>query len=139
VRAVALGINRKNIYRQSRLETRDLLVKEEIAKTHKKHPAYGHRRLSWHLKINAKRVRRIMRKYGIKVPRRKIRNNFCTISVKHRRYPNLIKDLKITYENQLWCSDTSRFIFHGNKWYTATIIDIFTRQVLGITPALQQT
>jgi len=108
------------------------LIKEEINKAHKKHPAYGHRRLGWHLKINAKRIRRIMKKYGIKVPRRKRRNNFCTVSVKHRLYSNLIKDLTITYENQLWCSDTSRFIFHGSKWYIVTVIDIFTRQVLGV-------
>lgn len=72
-----------------------------------------------------------MKKYGIKVPRRKRKNSFCTVSVKHRLYPNLIKDLAITYENQLWCSDTSRFIFHGQKWYIVTIIDIFTRQVIG--------
>lgn len=82
--------------------------------------------------INHKKIQRIMRKYGIKVPRRKIKNNFCTISIKHRKYPNLIKDLEITYENQLWCSDTSRFIFHGSKWYIVTVIDIFTRQVLGV-------
>lgn len=74
-----------------------------------------------------------MRKYGIKVPRRKIKNNFCTESIKHRKYPNLIKDLEITYENQLWCSDTSRFIFHGQKWYIVTVIDIFTRQVQGVS------
>ena len=73
-----------------------------------------------------------MKKYGIKVPRRKRKNSFCTVSVKHRLYPNLIKDLPITYENQLWCSDTSRFIFHGQKWYIVTIIDIFTRQVIGV-------
>ena len=73
-----------------------------------------------------------MKKYEIKVPRRKTRNNFCTVSVKHRLYPNLIKDLEITYENQLWCSDTSRFLFHGQKWYIVTVIDIFTRQVLGV-------
>lgn len=73
-----------------------------------------------------------MRKYGIKVPRRKRRNNFCTVSVKHRLYPNLIKDLEITYENQVWCSDTSRFILHGSKWYIVTVIDIFTRQVRGV-------
>jgi len=84
------------------------------------------------LGINHKKIQRIMRKYGIKVPRRKIKNNFCTISIKHRKYPNLIKDLEITYENQLWCSDTSRFIFHGHKWYIVTVIDIFTRQVLGV-------
>lgn len=132
VRAEALGINRKNIYRQSQLEIRDLLLKEEIIIAHKAHPAYGHRRLGWHLKVNAKRIQRVMRKFEIKVPRRKIRNNFCTESVKHRKYPNLIKDLQITYENQVWCSDTTRFIFHGQKWYLVTIIDIFTRQVLGV-------
>jgi putative transposase len=108
------------------------LIKEEIIKTHKEHPSYGHRRLGWHLKINAKRIRRIMKKYGIKVPRRKIRNNFCTKSVKHRKYPNLIKNLEITHENQLWVSDTSRFIFHGQKWYIVVLMDIFTRQVLGV-------
>lgn len=132
IRAEALGINRKNIYRESILETKDLIVKEEINKTHKKHPGYGHRRLGWHLHINPKKIRRIMKKYAIKVPRRKRRNNFCTVSVRHRLYPNLIKDLQITYENQLWCSDTSRFIFHGSKWYIVTILDIFTRQVLGV-------
>ena len=73
-----------------------------------------------------------MKKYGIKVPRRKGRNNFCTKSIKHRKYPNLIKYLEITYENQVWCSDTSRFLFHGNKWYIVTILDIFTRQALGV-------
>lgn len=108
------------------------MVKEDIHKTHKDHPAYGHRRLGWHLGINHKKIQRIMRKYGIKVPRRKIKNNFCTVSVKHRLYPNLIKDLEIIYENQLWCSDTSRFVFHGSKWYIVTVIDIFTRQVLGV-------
>lgn len=74
-----------------------------------------------------------MKKYGITVPRRKIKNNYCTESIKHRKYPNLIKDLKITHENQVWCSDTSRFLFHGSKWYIVTVIDIFTRQVRGVT------
>ena len=128
-----MGISRKNIYRESLLEQKDLLIKEEINNAHKIHPAYGHRRLGWHLAINPKKIRRIMKKYGIKVPRRKRGNSFCTVSVKHRLYPNLIKDLPITYENQLWCSDTSRFIFHGQKWYIVTIIDIFTRQVIGVS------
>lgn len=41
--------------------------------------------------------------------------------------------MKVTYENQLWCSDTSEFKFHGSKWHIVTIIDIFTRQVLGVS------
>ncbi len=73
-----------------------------------------------------------MKKYGIKVPRRKVKTNFCTESVQQSKYPNLLKDLQITYEHQVWCSDTSRFLFHGQKWYIVTVIDIFTRQVLGV-------
>lgn len=73
-----------------------------------------------------------MKKYGIKVPRRRGGNHFCTTSVKHRNYPNLIQDLQISYENQVWCSDTSEFKFHGSKWSIVTIIDIFTRQVIGV-------
>ena len=72
-----------------------------------------------------------MKKYGLRAPRRKVKHHFCTRSVRHRKYPNLIKDITVTYENQVWCSDTSCFLFHGNQWYIVTIIDIFTRQVVG--------
>ena len=132
VRAAALGISRKNIYRKPSKEEEDEKLKEEINKAHKDHPGYGHKRMGWHLKVNHKRIRRVMKKYGIKVPRRKVKNNFCTKSVKHRKYPNLIKELKITKEHEVWCSDTTRFMFHGQKWYLVTIIDIYTRQVLGL-------
>jgi transposase InsO family protein len=112
-------------------DKKDELLKEAISQAWKEHPSYGHKRLGMHLQINHKRIRRVMRKFGIKPPRRKV-NHFCTRSIKHRKYPNLIKDLKIAYEHQVWCSDTSEFKFLGSKWYIVTIIDIFTRQVLGV-------
>ena len=117
VRAQALGINRKNIYRTSLLNAKDLIIRDEIIKAHKKHPSYGHRRLGLHLKMHPKRIRRLMKKYGLRAPRRKGKHPFCTRSVRHRKYPNLIKELEITYENQVWCSETSGFRFQGNKWF----------------------
>src|SRR5512144_1310783 len=89
VRAQALGINRKNIYRASRLEAKDMSVKEAIITAHKKHPSYGHRRLAWYLKMNPKRIRRVIKKYGLRPPRRKGKPPFSTRSVRHRKYPNL--------------------------------------------------
>jgi putative transposase len=133
VRATALGINRKNIYRVSRQELKDQKLKEQILKVHEKHPAYGHRRVALDLKLHEEKVRRVMRKYSIKPPRRKVKHDFCTTSIPYRKYPNILQDLEITYENQVWVSDTSEFKFHGNKWYIVTIIDIFTRQVLGVS------
>lgn len=110
-----------------------MLLKGHIEDVHKTHPSYGHKRVALELKLNHKKVRRVMKKYGMKPPRGKRKNNFCTKSIKHRKYPNLIKDLLIAYENQVWVSDTSEFKFHGSKWYIVTVIDICTRQVLGVS------
>jgi putative transposase len=74
-----------------------------------------------------------MKKYGIKAPRRKKKPHFCTVSVKTTTYTNLIKDLVITHENQVWVTDTSEFKFHNHKWYIVTVIDVFTRQVVGFS------
>ena len=128
--AKVLGVNPKNIYHVTTQDKKDEQLKEAIQDAWKEHPAYGHKRLGLHLHVNHKRVRRVMKKFGIKPPRRKV-NHFCTTSIKHRKYPNLIQTLDITFEHQVWCSDTSEFTFHGEKWYLVTIIDIFTRQILG--------
>jgi len=74
-----------------------------------------------------------MKKFGIKPPRRKKKPHWITVSVKETKYTNLIKDLVITHENQVWVTDTSEFVFHEVKWYIVTIIDVFTRQVIGVT------
>jgi len=73
-----------------------------------------------------------MKKYGIKPPRRKKKPHFITVSVKTTKYTNLIKNLVITHEHQVWVTDTSELKFHGSKWYIVTIIDVFTRQVIGV-------
>jgi len=73
-----------------------------------------------------------MKKYGIRPPRRKKKPHFCTVSVKATKYTNLIINLVITQENHVWVTDTSEFKFHGQKWYIVTIIDVFTRQVIGV-------
>lgn len=129
VRAEALGVNRKNIYRVSRRKERDQAVKEAINKVHLKHPAYGHRRLALKLKVNKKRIRRVMKLFGIKPPRRKS-HYYTTRSTTHHEYTNLIKDLIPTRAHELWCSDLSYIKFQGRFWYLATIVDIVTRQVV---------
>ena len=71
-----------------------------------------------------------MQKYGLRAPRRTGKPPVCTRSIGHRRYPNLIKELAITHENQVWCSDTSCLLLQRNKWYLVTIMDVFTRKVI---------
>lgn len=72
---------------------------------------------------------RVMNKFGIKPPRRKI-HHYCTKSTSHHAYTNLIKDYRPTGANELWCSDVSFLKFQGKFWYLVTIIDVVTRQVV---------
>lgn len=125
-----MGINRKNIYRKSKLEVNDKLLKKDIQTVWKDNPAYGHRRLAWELGINPKRTLRVMNKFGIKPPRRKTKKHWCTVSTDHHSYTNLIKDLKASQPHQAWSSDLSYIKLQGSFWYLATIEDICTRQVM---------
>ena len=83
------------------------------------------------LKVNRKRVRRVMKIFGLKPPRRKV-NFYTTRSTSHHTYTNLIKGFKPTKQHQLWCSDLSYIKFQGRFWYLTTIEDIFTRQIVGV-------
>ena len=132
VRAKALGISRKNIYRESQLEVKDKLLKKDIGLVHDEHPAYGHRRVAWELGINPKRALRVMKKFGIKPPRRKVKKHWCTVSTSNHVYTNLIQDLDVNQPHQVWSSDLSYIKFQGQFWYLATIEDICTRQVMAV-------
>lgn len=113
------------------LTEKDISLKDSINEIHKKHPSYGHKRLSLDLGINHKRILRIMKKFGIKPPRRKI-HHYCTRSIAHRKYQNLIKEYVPVKPHDLWVSDVSFIKFQGKFWYLVTIVDVFTRQVVAV-------
>lgn len=127
--AEALGINRKNIYRQSKQPAKDHALKEQIEATHRQHPAYGHRRIAIHLGINRKRAQRVMAMFNLRPPRRRCKR-YCTVSTPHHTYHNLLTDMTVTAPHQVWCSDLSRIVYRGAIWYLATIEDIVTRQII---------
>jgi len=128
--AAALGINRKNIYRQLKLPAKDDALKQQIEAGHRQHPAYGHRRMAIHLGINHKRAQRVMAKFNLRPPRRQVKRS-STRSTPHHRYHNLLKDHPpITQPHQVWCSDLSRIDYRGRIWYLATIEDLATRQII---------
>lgn len=126
-----MGVNRKNIYYQIRQEQKDLSLKADIEKAWEEHPTYGQINLATHLKVNHKRTGRVMRKFGMKPPRRKVKKFSCTESTSQHRYSNLIKDWKPERVNQLWCSDTTYLKYQSSFWYLVTVIDVYTREVIG--------
>lgn len=127
----ALKIDRKIIYYHHLLEPKDLQVKQEIEQTHFVHPAYGHKRLALALGYSPNRILRVMHKFGIKPPRRKIKGHYLTKSTSNHNYTNLIKNLIPNVPNQVLASDLTYLEYQGKFVYLATVVDTFTKEVLG--------
>lgn len=127
--AQALGINRKNIYRQLLMPTKDQALKQQIEAVHRQHPAYGHRRIALHLGINHKRAQRVMTQFNLRPPRRRVKH-YSTILTSHHAYRNRLSEMTVTHPYQVWCSDLSRIVYRGTIWYLATIEDLATRQII---------
>ena len=49
------------------------------------------------------------------------------------RFPNLIKDLKVTHANQVFVSDITYFDIGVKTYYLTFIMDLFTREIVGWT------
>ena len=127
-----MGINTKNIYNQSKKEGKDLLVKDQIENVFKTHPAYGHRRLALELKMNKKKIRRIMKKYHLKPPRLWYQKKYLTKpNFKYQNeFNNLIKEIKFPKENEIWASDLTYIKFKDMFIYLSAVCDISNNEVV---------
>lgn len=130
-----MNINRKNIYNQSKKDIKDMFVKTDIEKTFERHPSYGHRRLALELKINKKKILRIMHKYGIKPPRLWYLKKYTTQSdpASFIQYVNLLKDSNQITNNigDIWSSDLTYIKYQDKFFYLAIIQDIVSKEVVG--------
>ena len=103
-----VGISRQNPYYQPRLPAKDLELKNQIEAVIVEHKAYGHRRIALTLGINHKRVRRVMRLFGLKARRSlnhqpKVRSGRDLSSA--NRHQNLFAKAVVNKPNQAWVSD----------------------------------
>lgn len=127
-----MGINSRNIYCQSKKTIDDLKVQEKIKAVFKKHPAYGHRRLALELKMNKKKIRRIMKKFGLRPPRLWYQKKYLTVQNKlyADEFNNLIKDIVNPQVNEIWASDLTYLKYQQKFLYLAAIQDIATKEVV---------
>lgn len=132
--ATCMDINYKNIYHPNRMFTRDLVVKDKIENSFTTNPAYGHRRLAIDLKMNKKRIRRVMHEFNLKPPRLWYQKTFITQTGPdfQDQYTNLLQDSVITKYvfGDLWSSDLTYIKFHGMFIYLAIIKDILSGEVI---------
>jgi putative transposase len=129
--ATLLGVSRSTLYYQKTKPPDEWRLKCRIEKVLREFPAYGYRRLAIHLKENGKRVRRVMKLFGIKLYRRrgrkwkKPKNNTGI-------YPNLLMFIQPRREHYVWVADFTHLSWQGRDIAVATVMDVYTRTIVGI-------
>jgi putative transposase len=131
--AKSLGIARSTLYYDSKLQKKDWDLKIRIEEVLHVHPAYGHKRLALALGINKKRIRRVMHLFGIKPYRRRPKKLYKKRDHGAKTpYPNLLMAVFPEKQDAAWASDFTYLGYRGRWLYLATILDLFTRTVVGL-------
>ena len=123
--------------RSDLLEQEDQALKGKIEEVRLDLPGYGYRRLHEHFKrqgqtINEKRIRRVVKKYGLypvvwktfKVRTTQSNHNLPV-------FPNLLEGVEVTAVNHVWVADITYIRILSCFVYLAAILDRFSRKVIG--------
>jgi putative transposase len=103
-----------------------------------RNPSYGHRRIALALKVNHKRVLRVMQKFELKPLLYRKKNKFNYHQPQQvQDGKNLIKKLSPIAPNCIWVTDFTYLRYKKKFVYLATVIDVFTRQVIGWNMSLK--
>jgi putative transposase len=115
---------------------RDRPIVEEIMKIIHQFPGYGYRRVERQLRrlgyvVNHKRVLRLMRENGLTFKVKKFRPVTTDSEHDNPVYPNLVRGLRITGQNQVWASDFTYIQLRREFVYLAVVLDLHSRRCLG--------
>lgn len=79
--------------------------------------------------VGRKRIRRLFRLMGHQTLYR--RKNLTKGALKEFIKPYLLRGLKITHANQLWCTDITYIPMAKGFMYMTAFIDVFSRKIVG--------
>ena len=124
------------LYYHHKQPDKDWILKQQIELTLREFPSYGHKRLAMHLKINKKRILRVMKIFGIKPYRRRGKKWKKANKEYSEQFPNLLLTNCPSYPNHIWTSDFTYIQFKKRTVYLATVLDLFTKEIVGFSVLL---
>jgi len=130
-----LALCRSGLYYTPSIETeKNLEIMRFMDAQYLKTPFYGERRLLSILRqegysINVKRLRRLMRVTRWQTLYPQSRTSIA--DRKAKKYPYLLKKLKIERSNQVWAIDITYIPMQRGFMYLFAIIDLYSRYVVG--------
>lgn len=129
-----LDLHRSGVYYAPRAESAlNLELMRMIDEEFMRHPFLGSRKMTAYLcrlghDVNRKRIRRLMRVMGLEAIYPKPRTSKA--HPERRKYPYLLRDLKIVRPNQVWATDITYIPMRRGFLYLVAIMDWFSRFVL---------
>jgi putative transposase len=131
-----LSYSRSLYYYHPVEEEEEIELKRAIEAVAEEFPTYGYRRVTKQLhrqglKVNHKRVARLMKEMGLasKAPKKRCRTTNSNHSF--QRYPNRVMGLTIERVNQVWVGDITYIRLAQEFVYLAVLMDVFTRSIRG--------
>jgi putative transposase len=127
-----LGLSRSAYFYRSSQPSKDELLKGQILSVLASNPSYGHRRIALALNLNRKKVRRVMKLYGIKPYKRK--RGWRKRRDERRpeaTFPNLVKGICPVMPDLIWATDFTYLRFNSRFVYLCTFMDLYAREIVG--------
>ena len=131
-----MGISRSTYYYKPKKKPSDMELAAKIEDIALDYPYYGYRRITAELrrqglKVNHKRVLRLMREKNLLC--RVVKSFKATTDSSHslRKYPNLIYDIVPCRIDELWHADITYIKIATSFVYLAAVVDGFSRKVIG--------
>lgn len=130
-----LSVNRSRIYYKPVPEKPENVKMMEIMDRHlTQHPTEGVLSLvlllgSQGYPVGPKRIRRLLKIMGRQTIYR--RKNLTKAGLKEYIRPYLLKGLKITHANQVWCTDITFIPMKQGFMYLTAIMDVYSRRIVG--------
>lgn len=129
-----LGLARSSYYYAAVPESaQNLGYMRLLDEEYTRHPFYGVPKMTVWLRdlghgVGPKRVRRLLRQMGLMAvyPKPHLSLN----PLEHRRFPYLLRDLRIQRPNQVWSTDITYIRLRGGFVYLVAILDWYSRFVL---------
>ena len=128
-----LEVNRSNIYYQRKVRN-EQMIQAQIESIYQSYPVYGYRRIraclqNQGVKINNKRVLRIMRNLGLRAIYPKPKTTIANRN--DDKKPYLLKGLEINKPHQAWQVDITYLRTDQGFMYLTSLIDCYSRYYVG--------
>lgn len=129
-----LTIGRTSIYYNPQTSPRNKQLMDRIDELFTEDPTRGTRRLQAALKrrfdldVGRSKIRGLLVRMGLRAIYRAV--NTSKPDKAHKKYPYLLRGVKVTYPNQVWSTDITYIRLSGGFAYLCVIMDWYSRCVL---------